>query len=448
MSVPISERLHLNHPETPRRERSLQEEINYLRFNYFNEGLPRDWYILPATGFQVDKQTNLLYSQLKTEDTPVEKFSQKQKWLEQTDRDIKGFIIEYLTEKLVFPIHYTILPEEGRVVDRFYGNKNIEDIVTSEERKGSVKRSMKAVKDFFLSASSGAIVVMTSPSGWSGMKLKNGDPITYPDSQTYIWKKQGNDIWGFTIKTDFYYKEHRELLKRLAYVTIPEEAPVEQYVEATVGIIPGENPEINEIQDVVNIMRDIRFKERKGSLYAFKDRMWAEVYKDLERREELWKYDEKTAEIVQEFKDYFMAHNLTEHEIQEALSVTILRIAKFLRGDSVNKPRIVSRFDNPVRLLPGFQTYGDVLNDVQKIPGCAGGGNSGNNLVKSITWRSGVSMSAEEAKRDPNLCKCNNQEPHFHCEAKKKDSGVKCNQVIIVGEGIESCPGCGTEKVC
>lgn len=369
--------------------RPLKDEIFYLRQNYRREGLPEDWYRMSATGFQVDKQTNLLFSQLNTDDTPTERFFQKQRWLTQTDGDIKGFIIEYLTEKLVFPIHYTILPEEKRVVDRFYGNKDVEDIVSSEERNGSVKRSIKKVKDFFLDAKDGSIAVMTSPAGWSGMKLSNGDSIVYPDSQTYIWKKQENEVWGFTVKTDFSYEEHRELLKRLTFQTLPEDAPVTQYVETVAGIIPGDHS--FDIKDIVNIMRDVRFDTTGGLPFAFKNRMWNEVYKDLDRREELWKYDVETEKIVQEFKNYFLSHDLSEKEIQEALSVTILRIARFLRSDKIQTRSSRSFSDNSSTIL-GSLRYGDILDDVQKIPGCAGGGST---KINSITPRAGIFGSDE-----------------------------------------------------
>lgn len=61
-------------------------------------------------------------------------------------------------------------------------------------------------------------------------------------------------------------------------------------------------------------------------------------------------------------------------------------------------------------------------------------------------------MSVEDAKKDPNLCRCGNQEPHFHCPGKiqdeKSDHEQSCNCAIVVGAGVTSCPKCGLQATC
>lgn len=52
--------------------------------------------------------------------------------------------------------------------------------------------------------------------------------------------------------------------------------------------------------------------------------------------------------------------------------------------------------------------------------------------------------SGENAKNDPNLCKCGGKEPHFHCDG----NGSSCGHAIIVGKGTSECPKCGAGKVC
>ncbi len=58
----------------------------------------------------------------------------------------------------------------------------------------------------------------------------------------------------------------------------------------------------------------------------------------------------------------------------------------------------------------------------------------------------GGSVDSVDYKDDPNLCRCGNREPHFHCPGTK--DGKPCNHAIIVGQGTDKCPECGAGKVC
>lgn len=58
----------------------------------------------------------------------------------------------------------------------------------------------------------------------------------------------------------------------------------------------------------------------------------------------------------------------------------------------------------------------------------------------------GGATDSVDYKDDPNLCRCGNREPHFHCPGSK--DGKPCNHAIIVGQGIDKCPECGAGKVC
>lgn len=346
---------------------SLQKHIEYLRCNWWREDLPPNWADLPGTGFQMQTQLNLLGEESQWD---------KARWLSQTEQDIKGFILEYLAEGLVFPIFYKVKRGEGRVTAPLYGDKNIEDTVSEQERDGSVKRSVRKIQQFFLNSNTpdGALAIMTSPSGWSGFTDQEGRPIVYPDSQTHIFQKRTEEIVGFTIRTDFSLEEHRELLKRLqGYDIVLREATVSDYVNHVVGIIPV-NTEMK-IQNIVDTMKGTRI-DISQSYFAYKDRSWDEVYRDLDRREELWRFDERTKEIVEEFKEYVFSHHLTREGVKEALAVTVFRVAKFLRGEKHHQVSKSYKGDIP---------YGHVLREVQSLPGCAGGGND--NFVDSITPR-------------------------------------------------------------
>jgi hypothetical protein len=61
------------------------------------------------------------------------------------------------------------------------------------------------------------------------------------------------------------------------------------------------------------------------------------------------------------------------------------------------------------------------------------------------------SFSGENAKNDPNLCRCGGRDAHFHCvgqKATKNGEMEPCSHAITVGKGISVCPDCGTGKVC
>lgn len=367
----------------------LSREMDYFRQNWQREGLPHNWAALPGTGFQMRGQLNLLFSELGNVDSLKRRQEKIEGWLGQTEEDIKGFILEYLAEGLVFPIYYEIKREEGRITAPFYADKDIENLVSSKERNGLVKQSVGKIKSFLLSDATpdGAIAVMTSPSGWSGLHDEEGNVITYPDSQTYIFQKNGTEIVGFTIRTDFSLEEHRELLRRLNFQDLlPQNATVSDYVENVVAIYSKNI----DIRDVVDVMRDVRFNLSGGSVFAYKNRLWKEVYQDLKRREELWKIDEHTSRLVEEFRQLVLTQNWSKKDLQEALAVTILRIARLLRGARQKDTRQeFSRGLHERDFLPFDVSYGKVLSKVQEIPGCAGGGNKKTKLVNSLTSRFG-----------------------------------------------------------
>lgn len=76
--------------------------------------------------------------------------------------------------------------------------------------------------------------------------------------------------------------------------------------------------------------------------------------------------------------------------------------------------------------------------------GCgSSGGASGSKF--SVAEAGQSSYTGENAKNDPNLCRCAQGDgPHFHCPGK----GGTCDNAITVGEGTSSCPKCGTGQVC
>ncbi len=73
--------------------------------------------------------------------------------------------------------------------------------------------------------------------------------------------------------------------------------------------------------------------------------------------------------------------------------------------------------------------------------GTSGGESSPFSVAESA---SGSQYTGENAKDDPNLCRCGGKEPHFHCPGKEG----QCGHAIVVGKGISNCPKCGAGQVC
>ncbi len=364
--------------------RSLSDEIDYLRANWKQEGLPFDWASLPDTGFQMHRQTALLREEL------TESFDLREgldRWLDKTREDVKGFVLEYLNQGLVFPIFLRkrIVDGQERIVAPLYGDKLLVDTVLEEERGGVVKKTLEETTEpLLLNARDGDIVAQTSPDGFSGLKDAKGREIVYPDSQTYIFQVRGDDIVGFTIRTDFKIEEHREMLRRLTGKMIDPNTSAYDLLKEVVHI-DRDNSNIGTIENVIGVMRDVRFDHSGGSLNAFKNRMWNEAYRDIKRRDELWRFTETTKKIFDEFRDLVLTENLTEYQIKEALAVTILRMAKFIRGERGPFMQIRENTQRSVlKEEPVF--HGALLKEIQEIPGCAGGG--GASSISSITPRS------------------------------------------------------------
>lgn len=371
----------------------LESYIDYFDANWRKERLPRDWFNLKKrVGFSMNSQMALL--ETIDRESVIE-------WSGKTIQDIKGFALEYLSEHLVYPCRYMVDPNDpGRLIDPMYGNKDLVEVVSADERGGSVKESLSKIKGFFLSdqTEDGSIAVMTSPKGPSGLTTDDGQPIHYPDSYFFIMQKNRDVVTNFTIKTDFHLHECREALYRLAGIELPSSAGIEEYVRAIARFRPGEESGIRSASDVVGVLQAVR--QDQGSDFTFKSTRWEEVYADLEQEHKLYNFNSDTNKFLEEFKAYCISETRTESELRKALAATILRISKLLLSDQPNlierrvlqdmEPLKYYRVIGPARR----NTYGAVLDEVARRPGCAGGGDSTYSpaavAVDSITPRLGI----------------------------------------------------------
>ncbi len=404
-------------------EHSLTWYIDHFDTNWREESLPKDWYNLKKkVGFSMDTQMNLLKG---TDSASISL------WAEQTRRDALGFCLEYLSGKLVYPFLYEQDLISMEYVDPRY-KKSLLAGVSEKERHGQVKRSLAQIQAFFLDPTTpdGSIAVMASPKGETGLTTDDGRRIVYPDSHFFLFVKDGMQIKGVTIKTDFTLAECRDVIKKLTGVTLPEDASVEEYVAAVTYLKPWDNPwekeQISIFEDILPVLQNARSESNKE--FAFENKTWDEVEKDIRRGEQLYNFNQATQDILDEFTRYVTTSSrLSVLDYRKATAATMLRLSKlFLTEDSSLSVgnRYALRASSDQNTEKKYVTFGAILNKVATIPGCAGGGNNDG----KTSWMN--SLAPRKGTLEETLC----------CTCPYCGKQV---EAIIAG-GTITCPDCKT----
>ena len=380
---------------------NLASEIAYYRENWDREGLPQNWADLPNIGFMIEPQM-ALYDKMPAQD-----------WVAVTEEDVKGYKLEYPEQGLTFPIYNRIQKVDGkdRIVSHKYGKLWV-DTVSEEEREGSVKRAIEKAEGFLLGGD-GRIAVISSPAGWSGMRYK-GKEITYPDSQTYIIQRQGNEIVGFTVKTDFGYEEHRNFIQATSGRELSGEAGVMEYVDPPIFLEAGNGISIENVVAQMAVSRKLLNK----SNFAFENRGWNEIYRDILQRENLWQFDPQGRQLYKDLSDFVLHGNSTRIQVQEALALTILKLDRHTT-EKKRKEKHGGIIDFYPDLAFAPNNMKSTFETAQSRGGCAGGGNKNKLTIGSITPRTGITLESLNGEdEESKLCsKCgqSTEDNHYHC---------------------------------
>lgn len=327
----------------------LQKEIDYFDNNFSREELPQDWYDINDVGFSFQKQMNLLD---KTKNPLI--------WSEQTARDLSGFALEYLMRRSVLPFEYEI--EGKELIDRKYGGRKMLDMVNPNERGGAVFDSLSMAQEHLLRE--GTTAIMVSPPGKTNLKTDDGLEIMYYHTQIFHMRNIGGKVIGNCLRVDFDLEKAKEVIKSLTGKELPKSASSIDCARA-VFLSKDEN---QSPQNLVNILKNI--KESKNT---FGEQTWEDMEKDLERRELLYEFDDKTKEIINEFKNYATFGNHSRLEMQKALAATFLKISRYFMDNKRKSFEFNLGGGSKADIFPAM-TYGQVVGEVKKIPGCAGGG--------------------------------------------------------------------------
>lgn len=350
------------------------------------EGLEEEeLYLLPDTGFNVRLQIDLLLSNIANGVSFEDSF-------EQLGQDMQGFKIEYLSEGVLFPIilNKRRVGSESRVQAAFYGGKLWADAISEVEREGAVKRAIvgdaflgkMGIEQYLLTAPPGSMAILTSPPAWSGYP-----GIDYPDTQTYgIEVLDDGGIRGFTVKSDLKIDQNEELLMRLGVreeefrQTLSEKDQIKRLVGNYVLLSPESAPGIGGLIDIIRDIKgsDIAFVDTRG-----RERTFNEAYEALENPESLWILDSPTKKLVNKFKEQVIYEVLKEsidrRNLEIGLGRIVLELAHRIRGGErqtdCEKEESMQRLFSPR----------EILDDMQEIRGCAGGGR----VIKSLIPRFG-----------------------------------------------------------
>lgn len=411
----------------PTEDAPLEEWINYLVQNWKKEGLTDNWdnlenqFSTKRVGFVIGRQMASL--------NDMNDRGHVQDWVIRTDRDIGGFDREYMSKGIVYPRqYYRSTFDPTLLVDPFYGSRaktaeqdakrDIEALVSSEERDGSVKKSIGEIKEFLLSAPVGSMTVMVSPLGTTGFKTEDGLGQDYEDSYIIIDVNNGKDkAMNYTIKTDFSLKECRSLIAKLTGIELHPSASMAEYVNAYAKIKPGESQEIQSIFDVIRLMKEVRpdnppFTNKQSG----EKTTWAELEDDLKKGEEVYEAEKRRRKFIQKFRAFGEKDVLRTHkEMQQALAATIILMGK----DFSEQENEQALHNGGIPLEPGKEvklrlipviSFGEAVNNLAKRGGC-----SGVEIEDTVVTAGGERSTVKDGDRKCLECGQDANDKHYHC---------------------------------
>jgi hypothetical protein len=408
----------------PPEDAGLTEWSNYFDQNWMREGLSQDWHNLRS--LNTNKRIGFVMSrELASLGGPGD-VNRQTKWFPKAERNLAGFKLEFLSDHIVYPRQYSrSVYDRTRLVDQFYSDgseeddkkSDIEALVSSEERNGSVKRSVGEIKSFLLDAPVGSMTVMVSPLGETGFKSNDGLGEDYPDSYIFIGYKNGEDrVLNYTIKTNFTLSECRAFIEKVAGKKLHPGASMEEYVEAIAKIKKGQSEEIDTVFDVVTIMQGIHPDEPFVDEQTGKKTTWEDVVEDIRHGEELYDFEKRANGILKKFKEYGKgALHDTREAIQKATAAAILLLSDDFYNQK-DQEALTQRgipMEPAVDVTPGvieLRTFGQSLDLASERPGC-----TGSNSTSTRTTLGGELLTTQGNKENCPDCGKDLKNGHYHC---------------------------------
>ncbi len=348
-----------------------------------NRASSQPWYHLTGTGFNVQSEVQMLSRGLKE--------GRLDQAISDARGDLIGFKFEYLAQQSILPnpVEIALSKDRKRLVSAI-SNNPLPDMITRDERQGAVQDAMDTIEKFLIDAPNESMAIMTSAPGKSGLRDGNGRDIIYTDSQTYMFRKNADgSLESYTMVTSMSLNENRHLLGKLRYLSGQTSLNERQNSQTdydyasdlvrNVALIEGDKAALD-FKDIA-IMAEHTRAEIGGTKVSriikngggVQSKYFSEIYRDLDRRDQLMHIDSKLENLIQSFEQ-FVRDNLNSlddpnksHLIEKRLAITILEMMQQVQGktDIISPTRKETYYhENAQVLVAQLATYG----------GCNGGG--------------------------------------------------------------------------
>jgi hypothetical protein len=370
------------------------------------------WYYLRGTGFFIPTQVNSFLKDIQAELQKGKSFKEALDISSVKIReDIKGFEDEYLKQlaALCWNIGWKDAAGTNKLYGIDYNGMFLEDLTERQEREGALydtwftdkpEEGKKGIESWLRTAPEGSKVLLVSPKGWSGY-----EGFTYPQTQIYyVEVGKGNTLKSFTLRYDVSIEKNEELQKKLG-IMVPsvrnERDRIKQMLGTPIFIAP-DGSSINQDgsatntlgtrkvcspEDVIDLMQsvkgsDIAYADDKFGARTFGD--MREVIKNPQKFLTRHPGSEKLVETFREYVSWEFSQGHDEKETRQnleiALALVIVQLKHLYFGSATAEavghvPTQSVHTSRPYGAGGIFQNnlnYEQELEDIRKLPGCAG----------------------------------------------------------------------------
>jgi hypothetical protein len=303
-------------------------------------------FLLENSGFNIAAQTKPLAESSK----PKEQYYwEVEDFITKSTEDLRAFHYEYLARKPILAHNYKIKKINGsqRVVSEKYLDTPLDDVTSTAEREGALKEGIDTLVANLPKAPNRSMFILTSPNGWSGLASPDGNEYVYPESQTYAYIKQGDEIIAITIRSDMDLSEHEKLLGIESDENLSTKERIKQTISTVRYIPPGKEASFESLTQAIANTMDSQTLWIDGNKVHTAQDMEAEIAnKDTQ---ELLEQD--LDEIIAGFAEFVRAniHDNNPETIKKlniALGKTIIEISnKHRQAPNIETQRINSPID-------------------------------------------------------------------------------------------------------
>ncbi len=344
--------------------------------------------------------------------------------------DLWGYYLEYIGQEAI--ISFTNRIKNGRLVGDFYGDKPIVDLTAEKEREGATKRAMIDLEKKLLDFPPGAVILRVSPKGWTNMGYE------YTETQWQILYKEREDlIRGLTIRTQADLEAIINFLRDQFGIDFSSLSEKDKLKAITsLNIIINQNEKFFDFLPLIELI-SLASENRDH-----RNRNLLESYHDWQKRDgDFQRYDRLTDLL--DFLEEKLKRKSTNEEIDSLLAFALIQMGskEMIERKIIFSPTS-SFFTSGDRALAPPINFQQVLDYLQTLPGCAGGGtfgSLGNNLYQGpfssfvLTSFGSIEISSINSQNDKNKLLC------VDCPF--------CHQTVDaeVYDGKIHCPNCGAE---